>query len=318
MPVRNAAPFLDESIPSILGQTFTDFEFVVLDDASSDKSAAILESWAARDARLRVERSGKPLGLVGSSNAVVRASQAPLVARMDADDVSKPERLARQVALIESDQGAVLGGTLFEGIDGSGRVVRTRDRWRLLRPSVFAPFPHGSILFRREMFEAVGGYDAGAEFWEDLDLYHRLAKRGRVLVLPEALYQYRFHSMNVRVQAPAGEVERAALRLHSTFSQSNGHVRRRVEVPAPDDPLALYSLAASRLWAGLPPELLSRLRLGSFRRLRLSTLAVLAVAVGGAVSPGATRAGLATFIAARDRLAGLRVGDGPVEWHFAS
>lgn len=317
MPVRNAAPFLDDSIRSILEQSFTDFEFVALDDASTDDSVSIVESWAARDSRIRLERSRTPLGLVGSSNRVVRASRAPLVARMDADDVSKPDRLEKQVALLSSDPGAVLVGALFEGIDETGRVVRTRDRWRLLRPSFYAPFPHGSILFRREAFEAVGGYDPEAEYWEDLHLYHRLARRGRVLVLPEALYRYRFHAMNVRSQVRPDEVEEAAARMRRCEALANGSA---VNEPAAhrDDPLTLYSLAASRLWAGLPPRLLSRLKLASLKRLRPTTVAVMIVALAGAVSPRATRAGLSMVIAARDHVAGRRIGSDPVEWHFAS
>lgn len=96
MPVRNAARFVDAAAGSILSQSFADLEFVALDDASTDGSGDRLAAWAARDARLRVIRSDTPLGLVGSSNAAVRASRAPLVVRMDADDVSDRERLARQ------------------------------------------------------------------------------------------------------------------------------------------------------------------------------------------------------------------------------
>ncbi|HWS55242.1 MAG TPA: glycosyltransferase family A protein, partial [Pyrinomonadaceae bacterium] len=90
MPVRNGRAFLDECVRSVLAQTFRDFEFVILDDASDDGTTELLREWARRDARIRVVESARPLGLSGSSNAVVRASRAPLVARMDADDVAHP------------------------------------------------------------------------------------------------------------------------------------------------------------------------------------------------------------------------------------
>jgi glycosyltransferase involved in cell wall biosynthesis len=310
MPVRNAAPFLDASVRSILDQTFDNFEFVALDDASTDGSGEILRGWAARDPRMRVERASRPLGLVESSNSVVRATTAPLVARMDADDVSHSERLARQVEALTNDPRAVLVGTLFEGIDGEGRIVRPRDRWRLLRPSPFAPFPHGSAAFRRETFEAVGGYSPHTEYWEDLSLFRRLGERGRVLVLPEALYRYRFHTSNVRLVNDRQEVAGAVVRMLHAVQLG----RRPV---ASDSAFAAYSLAASRLWAGQPPRLLPALRARSLLTLNPTTIGIFAVAALSTVSPPATRSVLARIIAVRDHLASLKVGCEPFEWHFA-
>ena len=87
-------------------------------------------------------------------------------------------------------------GTLCNGIDASGREVRPRDRWRLVRRSVYIPFPHGSAMFRRDVFDQVGGYDETSEGGEDQDLFSRMAARGRVLTLPDVLYSYRYHSSN--------------------------------------------------------------------------------------------------------------------------
>src|SRR5215212_764409 len=89
IPVRNAAPFLDASIGSIAGQTFTDFELIVLDDASTDASPRLLEAWARRDARIRFFRGETHLGIVKSANFVAAQARAPIVARMDAHDVSR-------------------------------------------------------------------------------------------------------------------------------------------------------------------------------------------------------------------------------------
>src|ERR1051325_5994192 len=87
MPVYNALPFLDDSISSILRQTLSDFEFVILDDASTDNSVERLREWAARDKRIRLHESKQRLGLSGSSNAVLAEARASIVARMDADDI---------------------------------------------------------------------------------------------------------------------------------------------------------------------------------------------------------------------------------------
>src|SRR5712692_2248266 len=90
MPVHNALPFLDESIGSILQQTLSDFEFVILDDASTDGSVELLREWSLRDKRILLHESRRRLGVSGSSNAVVSKAGAPIVARMDADDISHP------------------------------------------------------------------------------------------------------------------------------------------------------------------------------------------------------------------------------------
>ena len=96
MPVRDAGPYLEASLRSILDQSFTDFELVIRDDGSVDGSTEILRDWAARDPRIRLHIGERPLGPAESSNWVVRHSTAPFVARMDADDISHPDRLRRR------------------------------------------------------------------------------------------------------------------------------------------------------------------------------------------------------------------------------
>src|SRR6476660_134203 len=128
MPVYNAVPFLDDSISSILEQSFRDFEFVILDDLSTDGSLARLREWAARDERIRVHESDKRLGLSGSSNAVVAQARAAVVARMDADDSAHPRRRERQWRVIQSSPDVAVVGSLCNGIDSRGREVRPRDR----------------------------------------------------------------------------------------------------------------------------------------------------------------------------------------------
>src|SRR3954471_2803022 len=100
MPVHNAMPFLDVAVESILGQTFRDFEFVILDDASTDGSTQRLREWAARDGRIRLLEEKHNLGPALSSERVARAARAPIVARMDADDVSHPKRLEEQLDVL--------------------------------------------------------------------------------------------------------------------------------------------------------------------------------------------------------------------------
>jgi hypothetical protein len=161
-------------------------------------------------------------------------------------------------------------------------------------------------MFRRDAFEAAGGYDMNTTFWEDLHLFRRLGGLGRIVVLPDALYRYRFHTSSVRLAREQREVEAAVARMLQAVQGDTAH-----------SPLAAYSLAASRLWAGQPPRLLGALRPQSLLSFDVTTTAIFAVAVMAAVSPRGTRAILARVISARDRLAGTRIGSEPLEWRFA-
>ena len=298
MPVHNALPFLDESIKSILTQTLSDFEFVILDDASTDGSAELLYQWSLRDARIQLHESKKRLGLAASSNAVVAKSLAPLVARMDADDIAHPDRLLRQMNVMKDCPDVVVIGTLCNGINASGREVRPRDRWRLLRRSNLIPFPHGSAMFRREVFDEVGGYDEKAVSGEDQELFLKMAGCGRVLTLPDALYSYRYHSSN----ATLGNGMRAVVEHHS----QNG-----------DALAAFYMLGAMRLWAGDPPRLLESMLQKESLKWDFKTLMILASAIWGQISPSTLRAFLRASIQARDLLASTQVKDGRVyEWRL--
>ena len=298
MPVHNALPFLDESINSILEQTLSAFEFVILDDASTDGSVELLREWSRRDRRIHLHESKKRLGLSGSSNAVVAKARAPIVARMDADDIAHPDRLRRQWNVIEGRPDVAVIGTLCNGIDRSGREVRPRDRWRVVRRSVYIPFPHGSAMFRRDVFDQVGGYDETSDGGEDQDLFSRMAARGRVLTLPDVLYSYRYHSGNATL-------------LNGTRAVGENHSHNG------DALAAFYMLGAMRLWAGDPPMLLEPILKKKSLKWNPKTLMILASAIWGHISPSALRVFLRSSIRARDLLASVRVKDGrPYEWRL--
>jgi glycosyltransferase involved in cell wall biosynthesis len=298
MPVHNALPFLDQSIKSILEQTLTDFEFVILDDASTDGSTEALREWSRRDKRIQLHESKKRLGLAGSSNEVVSKSQALIVARMDADDVAHPDRLRRQWEVIANRPDVAVVGTLCNGIDFRGQEVRPRDRWRLVRSSVYVPFPHGSAMFRRDVFDQIGGYDEASAGGEDQDLFSRMAARGRVLTLPDVLYSYRYHSSNATLFNGA----RAVRENHS--QNGNGLA-------------AFYMLGAMRLWAGDPPQLLHPMLKKKSIHCNPKSLMILVSAIWGHLSPPTLRVFLRLSIRIRDLLASVRVKDGrPYEWRL--
>ncbi len=296
MPVYNGLPFLDDSVNSILTQTFGNFEFVILDDASTDGSVQRLREWAARDKRIELHESNERLGLSRSSNAVVAKARASIIARMDADDIAHPDRLRRQWEIIERSKDVAVVGTLCNGIDSSGREVRPRDRWRLVRRSAYIPFPHGSAMFRREVFDKVGGYDETADGGEDQQLFSTMAAHGRVVTLPDVLYSYRYHSNNATLFN--------GLRAVGENHSSNG-----------DSMAAFYMLGAMRLWAGEPPNLLQPMLEKKSLRWDIKNLMILGSALWGHVSPLSLKLFLRGSIRARDLVASIKVRDGkPYEW----
>jgi glycosyltransferase involved in cell wall biosynthesis len=298
MPVHNAAPFLNESVRSILHQTISNFEFVILDDASSDESPELLRRWAQRDSRVRVYRTEQRLGLAGSSNLVVSKAAAPIIARMDADDISHPERLATQLEVLRTYHDVVAVGTLFDGIDTIGRVIRPRDRWRLLHSSQYIPFPHGSAMFRKLAFDAVGGYQ---EFMvgEDQDFFLKLTRIGRVVTVPAALYHFRYHSTNTTLFTKTSAID-------DVKEKSPGHG---------DELATLYLRGAMRLWSGQSPRVLPELISGKVLNWDFRSALILAWALFGTASPSALRFSMRLLLRTRDALSTFEMRDGtPYEW----
>lgn len=189
MAVHDGARWLREAVDSALGQTLGDLELIAVDDGSTDATADILAGY--RDARLTVVRQARA-GLTRSLNRGLRLAAAPLVARLDADDVALPERLARQVAFLDAHpEIGVLGSGCREiGASGEALGVYTPPaddagiRRALIRRN---PFVHSSVVLRRKALEHVGGYDETVQVAQDYDLWLRLSRITRLANLPEPL-----------------------------------------------------------------------------------------------------------------------------------
>lgn len=199
MAVFNAGRFLAESIASILAQSFTDFEFVIVDDASTDDSVAILESHAARDPRIRLFCNPKNSGQTACLNQGLAECRADWVARQDADDLSHPRRLAAQWQAVEHSLVllGVNGWILNESGGFAGMIhVPVHDagiRWSLPFRN---PFVHTGVMFRRLLPEGSPvRYDPDFQICQDWELWSRLADDGGLKNLPERLVSYR-HSRN--------------------------------------------------------------------------------------------------------------------------
>jgi len=208
MSVYNDASFLPEAIESILSQSFQDFEFIIINDGSTDASQQIIESYD--DGRL-VTHAQEHQGLTKSLNGALQIARGLYIARQDADDVSLPERLAKQVEFLDSHQDVVLVGTGITLIDEHGRRLRdyvypsehsTLCRWLY---EFTNPFPHSSIMFQRDVVQKLGGYNELFPKAQDIDLIMRLAEHHRVASIPEALVKLRCRTDSVSVEDDQGE-----------------------------------------------------------------------------------------------------------------
>ena len=201
-PAYNAALYLRQAIDSILGQTFTDFEMIVIDDASTDATAAILASY--RDRRLRVVRNAVNMGVVAARNRGMALVRGSLIAPFDADDVSLSTRLAKQVAYLDQHPETVLTGTATRYLEAGeirpGKSVNNTApvflRWLL---HVTNPFGHSTLLYRTSAVQALGTFMLEGQLAEDFEFCHRLLSRGEPGFLNEPLVLYRRHSNAVSV-----------------------------------------------------------------------------------------------------------------------
>lgn len=252
MPVRNAMPYLPAAIDSILTQSFRDFELIIGDDSSTDGSLECARAIAARDPRIRLICSSVRLGPVGSSNWVAREARAPLVARMDADDISHPDRLILQLKALALNPDAVLVGSLYRLIDSSGRLTRGMDRSTLL-PRSLPPIAHTSVFYRKSAFDEVGGYSSESNYFEDADLYRRMAKVGSILVIADELVAYRFAGSGARLKDERRSVERALNAMPGVLSPNNGRKYQQSTKLAPE---VFREFGTLRLWANQRPAIL--------------------------------------------------------------
>ncbi|MBU6252119.1 MAG: glycosyltransferase [Alphaproteobacteria bacterium] len=200
MSVRNAAPYLDSAIQSIRDQCWMDFEFLICDDGSEDDSAAIIRRHAQRDSRIRPFFEATR-GLVPSLELLLSQARAPLIARMDGDDIAHVDRFALQLRFLAAHPDHVLVGSQLRLIDANGNILpisraaaplcHEEIMARSTGPAIF----QSSVIFRRKAVENAGGYRRAYIYCEDLDLWLRLGRLGKFANLPEALIDYRIHPL---------------------------------------------------------------------------------------------------------------------------
>jgi len=195
MSVYNGERYLVQAIDSILNQTFADFEFIIINDGSTDGSADILRAYD--DPRLRIIEQAN-VGLTRSLNRGIALAQGEYIARMDDDDISLPERLARQVAFLNTrPEIGVVGSAcrIIDELNGREWVQRVPLSDEELSRALIRgnPVVHTSVMMRKSVLRAVGGYNEAYPYSQDYELWVRLATHTRLANLPEVLVVHRHH-----------------------------------------------------------------------------------------------------------------------------
>ncbi len=199
MSVHNCARYLDAAINSIRTQTFADFEFLIVDDGSTDGSSAILDAHAQADPRIRIIRQANA-GLINSLNRLLSEARAPLVARMDGDDIALPERFQCQLDWMRDNPGHGAVGSWAVYIDAQGKRGKatpdagvTHDRL-IANMAWNAGLLHPTVIMERAIVLDVGGYRGAFRHCEDYDLWLRLSRETQLANVPLCLLEYRRHS----------------------------------------------------------------------------------------------------------------------------
>jgi len=254
MPAYNAAAHLDEAISSILGQTFQDFEFIVINDGSTDATASILKRYAEIDSRIQVHHQENQ-GMISALNRGCRLARGQYIARMDADDISLPQRFEKQLEYIERHPQIGMLGTWIFNVDEKGLVI---DTWcpptnsKMVKWTNFfgVCVAHPSVLMRREVLEKLDFYRPEAVHGEDVDLWLRASSVTEFGNVPEILLKYRLWSASTHQVGLQIRRERHVQLLAS-------HIKGLLEVePAIE---AVAGLRQTRV--GPPPENLRQIRL---------------------------------------------------------
>lgn len=219
MPVYNAAEYLEEALASLLIQTFTDFEVLAINDGSTDDSLEILNKFAQFDSRIRVI-SQSNTGIVKVLNRGISEAKANYIARMDSDDVSFPNRFKDQVSILDKSPGVVLVAGDFEVIDQEGEFLYRElvaPRYEDIKRALFLrnPIAHGSVMFRKDVVQKIGGYSDAYGPTEDLELWMRLSNEGDFAATASPTYKWRMNQGGITLT-----------KNKESIAQSSAHIER--------------------------------------------------------------------------------------------
>lgn len=203
-PAYNAEKYITQAMESVLAQGFEEWEMIVVDDGSTDRTCEIVSGYSAKDARVRLVQNQHG-GVSHARNTGVRLAQFDWIALLDADDVFCKNKMRRQLDAAAADPEVVLWGTFAYNIGEEGKVfdvseggpLSREDYRELQRNAEVVMIKNSSAIFRKSLFEKLGGFDSQYDSSEDTELWNRMAEFGPVVVIPEPLIMYRFHSQSL-------------------------------------------------------------------------------------------------------------------------
>lgn len=217
LPVYNGQPYLRQAVESVLNQTFANFELLIIDDGSTDQSRTVVNQFS--DPRIKIIINPVNQGLTHVLNLGLRIAQGEYIARMDADDICRHQRLEKQLNFMQNNPEVALVGSWAEIIDDRDKIIGYRRppidpqilKFNLL---FFNPLIHSSIFFRKEAVAKAGGYNESYKRAQDYELYSRLIRRNTLAVIPEHLLRYREHKYSVTKSPQTKEVaQNSALQI---------------------------------------------------------------------------------------------------------
>lgn len=218
MSVYNDGPYVEKAVNSILGQSYGNFEFIIIDDGSQDDTCAVLERLALADPRIRLYKNSENRGLIYSLNRAIELADGEYIARMDGDDISMPDRFSRQVELLDRGEVDICGAWMSLINTQRKRIIRYPETdieiraWMLFQ----TPFSHPTIMYRRSIIDAGLRYREGFVHAEDYDFYTRLGPDVRMANIPEVMLEYRQHRQQVSRAGKSRQNETARkVRIHA-------------------------------------------------------------------------------------------------------
>jgi glycosyltransferase involved in cell wall biosynthesis len=207
MPAYNASKFIDLSIQSILNQTFSEFEFIIIDDGSTDDTLKKVEIYSQQDNRIKLIKTDH-IGVSRARNLGIKEAKFPWIAMMDADDISQPQRLEKQILAAQSNPKVIIWGTHAYQINLEGvilsfvqqRPTSEEEFYRLYQQREIPFFLNSTGMFNKEVLLKVGGYTTEFDIGTDFELFAKMSHYGPFVVIDEPLYLYRLHLQSESMQ----------------------------------------------------------------------------------------------------------------------
>lgn len=237
MPVYNGETFLQEALDSILGQTYTDFEFIIIDDGSEDGTSNLLD--ACTDPRVIRLRNEKNKGNYAARNEGLTLAQGKYICVMDADDIANPDRFSTQVAYLETHQDVVAVGSRYLFSNGYLRPVPLMYEEICLYLLEENCFLHSSLMIRTDALRKLGGYREEFVYSSDYDLICRLSLLGKIENMPDVLMTYRWHASQIS-QRYCKKQRECAIRICRQYQLAFITRYKSAKQTIPDERMLLY------------------------------------------------------------------------------